>query len=338
METPVSEAKTAAAPMPLEYFKAPFGKRIFAFFFDFLTMALLALGFFAATRAILENSASYRSAFATYVSVSTDSGLYVYKEADDNLVQITTYYSGESYAIQNQKEEAALQKFYAMDEFFPKQEGAEIYQKQKIGDSRIGAGDNLTYFVTNTQNEIVANPAYSDEKMHAFYLDAVNNGIQYFNNVDAYVSASKTLSLGINFVIIPSSLALAFLIFEFLIPLLFYRRGWQTFGMKIFSLSLLTSDALSPRFRVFLTRFLWMFFIELLLSMITFGVPLIVSFSMFVFRKDGQAFHDYMSGTYMVDSSEQSVYLSVAERDTLLKKAALTEARTDLFRDEDKKS
>jgi uncharacterized RDD family membrane protein YckC len=337
METPTSEIKVNG-PTPLEYFKAPFGKRMFAFFFDFILMGLLALGFFAGTRAILENSESYRSAFATYVSVSTDSGLYVYKETDDNLVQITSYYSGETYAIQNQKEEEALQKFYAMDEFFPDHDGAAVYQKQKIGDKRIGASDSLTYFVSNDANEIVANPAYSDEKMHAFYVDAVNNGAQYFNNVDAYVSASKTLSLGINFIIIPSSLALSFLIFEFLIPLIFYRRGWQTFGMKVFGLSLLTSDALSPRFRVFLVRFLWMFFIELLLSMVTFGVPLIVSFSMLAFRKDGQAFHDYMSGTYMVDSSEQSIYLSVTEREELIKKAALTEARTDLLYPNDKKS
>lgn len=332
-----NEAKKEA-PITLEYYKAPLGKRMFAFFFDLLLLALVALAFFAGARAILENSESYRSAFSTYVSVSTDSGLYVYKETDDNLIQITTYYSSETYAIQNQKEEEALQKFYAMDEFFPDKDGAEIYAKQKMGDGRIGAGDNLSYFVLNEKSEIVANPAYSDEKMHSFYLDAVNTGAQYFNNVDAYVSASKTLSLGINFIIIPSSIALSFLLFEFLVPLLFYRRGWQTFGMKIFSLSLVTAEAISPRFKVFLLRFLWMFFIELLLSMVTFGVPLFVSFSMLAFRKDGQAFHDYMSGTYMVDSSEQSIYLSSSERADLQQKAALTEARTDLLSKENKKS
>jgi len=318
-------------PTTLEYYKAPFGKRIFAFFFDAILMALVSLGLFAASRAILENSSSYRSAFQTYVNISTDSGLYVYKETEDNLVMITTYYSGNTYAEQNQKEEAALKNYYTLSEFFPEGNGLSLYQKDKIGDSRIGASDDLAYFIQNENSEIVANPSYSDEKMHAFYVDAVNRAITYFNNVDAYVGASKTLSLGINFIIIPVSLSLSFIVFEFLLPLIFFRRGWQTLGMKIFNLSLLASNALSPKFKVFLVRFLWMFFVELLLSMVTFGVPLIVSFSMFAFRKDGQNFHDYMSGTYMVDSSEQSVYLSVQERDALLAKASLTEARTDLL-------
>jgi uncharacterized RDD family membrane protein YckC len=334
METTSEVPTTTGQKITLEYYKAPFGKRLFAFFFDLILMSVVALGFFSLTRLILEKSPSYQSAFDTYVRISTDSGLYVYKETNDNLVTIDEYYNSETYEVRNDKEETALSAFYQKEEFFDQKDassGLALYQAQKIGDKRIGADESLDYFVYDSSKVLVSNPSYSAEKMHAFYSTAINNAIQYLNNVDAYVSASKTLSLSVNFIIIPCSISLSFLIFEFLIPLLFFRRGWQTLGMKVFSLSLLNAQAISPSFKSFLARFLWMFFVELLLSSMTFGVPVIVSFSMFAFRKDGQSFHDYMSGTYMVDSSEQSIYLSKEERDKLLKKAEETEARTDLL-------
>jgi len=341
MQTTSETATSTGQKVTLEYYKAPFGKRLFAFFFDLILMSVVALGFFALTRLILERSSSYQSAFETYVRVSTDSGLYVYEETNDNLVTIKEYYSGETYEVQNDKEEAALTAFYQKDEFFDQQDSASglaLYQAQKIGEKRIGASDSLDYFVYDSSHQLVSNPSYSAEKMNAFYDTAINDGIQYLNNVDAYVAASKTLSLSVNFILIPCSISLSFIIFEFLIPLIFFRRGWQSLGMKVFSLSLLNGMAISPSFKSFLARFLWMFFVEVLLSSMTFGVPIIVSFSMFAFRKDGQSFHDYMSGAYMVDSSEQSVYLSKEERDILLKKAEETEARTDLLflEDEDK--
>lgn len=329
------EAK-ADENITLEYYKAPFGKRIFAFCFDLICMALVALGFFAATRLIMERSATYKNAFNTYVSLSEESGLYVYHETEDNLVTITEYYNDgkREYAEQNKLEEDALTHFYKMDKFFDQTDsnsGIALYNAQKIGDKRIGAKENINYFVYSEGGEIVANPEITAEKMHSFYLDAVNNGIQYLNNLDDYVAATKVLSKTVNFIIIPVSISLSFIIFEFLVPLIFYRRGWQTFGMKIFSLSIISSEAISPKFKVFFFRFLWMFFVELLGSSMTFAVPLIVSFSMMAFRKDGQCFHDYMTGTYMVDSSEQSIYLSKDERAYLLKKAQSTEARTDLL-------
>lgn len=325
-------------PVTLEYYKAPFGKRIFAFLLDALLMSFLSLGFFVAARAVLENSSAYQDAFATYLKVSKDSGLYTYEETNDNLVIITSYYSGETYAQQNEKEETALLAFYGNAEFFPatsSPSGSTLYAAEKIGDTRIGKADNLDYFVYNSKSEIVANPTYSDEKMHDFYVTAVENALQYLNNVEGYVNATKTLSLSINFIIIPCALVLAFSLVELVIPLLFFRRGYQTLGLKAFNLSLVNGYAVSPPFKSFFIRFLWMLFAELLLSLVTFGVPLIVSFSMMSFRKDGQAFHDYMSGLYLVDSSEQSIYRSKSERDALLKKAQATEARTDLIYEEE---
>jgi uncharacterized RDD family membrane protein YckC len=342
LESKVAVVPTPTEPVKLEYFKAPFGRRIFALIFDILCMAALSLGFFAGARAIVENSRTYVSAFNTYVEISTASGLYIYNEkTSDNLVTILEYYSDTTtypYAKQNELDETAYSAYYRNSRFFDQSDSASgiaLYNAQKIGDSRIGASSGLSYFVYDSQQNLVANPTYTAETMHAFYQSAFDQAVQYLNNAAGYVEATKTLSTTINFIIIPCSVALSVIIFEFLIPLIFFRRGWKTLGMALLKLGLLDATAVSPRFKTFLIRFLWMFFVEVLLSMVSFGIPLIISFSLWAFRKDGQAFHDYMAGTYMIDCSQQSIYLSKGEHDALLKKAESLEARTDLIFEED---
>jgi uncharacterized RDD family membrane protein YckC len=305
-------------------------------------MVALSLGLFSGARLILENSSTYVNAFNTYVEISTASGLYLNNDkTSGNLVTILEYYSDTAtypYEKQNELDEAAFSAYYKMGRFFDQSDaasGTTLYNAQKIGDSRIGASSSLNYFVYDASKAIVANPSYSAETMHAFYQSAFDIAVQYLNNAEGYVEATKTLSTTINFIIIPVAVALSVIVFEFLIPLIFFRRGWRTLGMAAFKLYLLNGYAVSPPFKTFLIRFLWLFFVETLLAMVTFGIPVIVSFSMWVFRKDGQAFHDYMAGTYMVDGSEQSIYRSKAEHDALLAKAAATEARTDLLFEED---
>ena len=42
---------------------------------------------------------------------------------------------------------------------------------------------------------------------------------------------------------------------------------------------------------------------------------------MMLFRKDGESLHDYLVGAYMVDSADQSVYVSYPEMERLQKEA-----------------
>ncbi len=86
-------------------------------------------------------------------------------------------------------------------------------------------------------------------------------------------------------------------------------------------LSLLSSEALSCKVKRYVARQMIQLFLIVLLSLVSFGIPLIVSFSMMIFRKDGQSLHDYLAGTYMVDSSEQSIYLTYEEMEKMQKKA-----------------
>lgn len=314
----------------LEYYKAPLSKRFVAFLIDMTLTGVLALGIFCLLRLGVENSAPYQSAFSTYVSISRDSRLYTYEETEDNLVQIVTYAKAayeNDYARQTSFCEERLSYFYAEDPIgiFEENEGRKLYDAEKAGDSSFKQSDGSSYFAYDGAG--TAKAIVSEETLMGFYEEAIVSAIQYLSRSEAYVNASKTLSKTINLLLIPSSIAVGMLAFEFLIPLIFFRRGRQTLGMRIFRLSLITSEAVSPSFRAFLFRFLWLLLAETLLSMMTFAVPLFITFGMALIRKDGQAFHDYMAGIYMVDSSEQTVYLSKEEYAKLREQAALTESR-----------
>ncbi|MCR5491048.1 MAG: RDD family protein [Bacilli bacterium] len=324
----------------LTYEKAGLAKRVIAFLIDALIIGTMALGFFWTSRLIVENASWYRGAFDEYVSISSNSKLYVYAETDDNLVQIDTYAKG-TYKDDGEIAsflETRLAYFYVDDpiDIFADGEGKKIYDAEKVGANAIKQADGSYYFALDSQGE--PQSIVSSSVLIAFYEQATISAIEYLNRSEAYVNAKKTLSQTINLLLIPLSISLSFLIFELLVPLLFFRRGYKTIGMAVFHFALLNAEAVVPKFRFFLFRFLFMLIVEVLVSMMTFGVPLFVTVGFLVVRKDGQALHDFISGTYMVDATEQSVYFSREEYLALQAKAQDTSSRpflTSWYRDSD---
>lgn len=311
----------------LEYYKAPFGKRMVSIVIEILLLAFGTFAFLFSSRLVVEKMPLYTDSFDTYVRISKDSGLYICnKETENNLVTLTEYYGSKSYEIQNTNIEDALTAFYTLEEFFSQDPtsdsyGPNIYYKQKIGDTRIGNFDGVFYFLLDANGVPQKNPSLSEEKMNTFYLTAYDRAVSYIQNNEEYLQARNILTIYINLILIPLSITLSFLIFELSIPLTIGRRGKQTLGMKSMKLSLLSSEALSCKAKRYVARQMIQLFLIVLLSLVSFGIPLIVSFSMMIFRKDGQSLHDYLAGTYMVDSSEQSVYLTYEEMEKMRKKA-----------------
>lgn len=120
-------------------------------------------------------------------------------------------------------------------------------------------------------------------------------------------------------------MTISFLIFYLLIPLLL-KRGHKTVGMYLFKISYISVDALNISYKQFFVRFILEFFIGYLLSIFTFGLPLIVSLTMMHLSKAGQDFFDYVTNTYVVDSSKKDVYLDYSEytqRQDMSKKASI---------------
>ena len=330
MSETVSAAQKKNDGIELEYFKGSLAKRFVAFLIDMFFFSIVTIGVFCLLRLCVENTSGYRSAFETYVTISKDSKLYTYQETEDNLVKITTYAKGtysDDYAKQVEFCESRLTEFYVEDPIgiFEGDEGSRLYNAEKIGDKAYKLSDGSSYFAYDSEGSIKS--IVSDETLMGFYDDAIISAIQYLSRSEAYTNASKTLSKTINIALIPASITVGMIIFEFLVPLIFFRRGYQTLGMKLLKLSLINGYAVSPSFKSFLFRFLWILIIETLVSLMTFAVPLFITFGMVLIRKDGQAFHDYMTGIYVVDSSDRTIYRSKEEYLSLQQQAELTESR-----------
>ena len=103
----------------IEYFKAPFGKRMISIIIEILLLAFASFGFLFAIRLIAERSSSYQNSFQTFVEISKQSQLYVCDAStENNLVPLTEYYEKKTFEEQNSILEERLSSFYKMSLFF----------------------------------------------------------------------------------------------------------------------------------------------------------------------------------------------------------------------------
>jgi uncharacterized RDD family membrane protein YckC len=307
----------------LEYPKAAFYKRVFAFLFDFLCAVFLATGIAALGSLGLQQVSLYKNALETMNSIEIESGMYI--ENGSSVDVITDFYTVSSssagdadYQIVDDQFENALVSFYNSSYFFPDNQGNLIYQKLKVGDSSLTYdvdGVSTSYWKLSLDSSgssvIVKNCDYAT--LYDFYQTAISDDALPAISVNSlsYISASKTI-FWLTFGLILGSFVFAMIVFFFLIPL-FFRRGWQTFGKRLFKLSLINAKAVSPSWKQYLSRSLLLLFIEFTVGFFSFAIPIFVSFTMFAIRKDGQSFHDYVAGTYVVDSSQNLIYFSESE-------------------------
>lgn len=319
METP-----TPNPNQTIEFPRAPFGKRLFAWLFDLVATALLGSILALAGDSILRQSNGYLNAETTMDNVELSSSLYL--QVGSEVKVLTSIYgpassvtaSESQYQVWNDRFETALNSFYSSATFFSGDEGTKAYQALKVGDSALTYQDNgtsKTYWILSTDNggKTVTSKNASETRLYDFYsaVFADHAVPEISARSDAYVEASRYVFWS-TFGTVLACVYLAILFIYFLVPLIFYR-GMQTFGKKLFKLSVVDSHGLSPSHGKRIARDLLYFFVEFVLGVAAFGIPLLVSFTMFAVRKDGQCFHDYVVGTYVVDSSDETVYLNGKE-------------------------
>jgi hypothetical protein len=99
----------------------------------------------------------------------------------------------------------------------------------------------------------------------------------------------------------------------YLVPLFIFRRGRMTFGKAMYGIGLVDSNCLSPSIGRTLARFSIFYFTILILSLFTFGLPIILSFSLMAFSKNKQGFADYMLRINEVDAKRTKIYFSFQE-------------------------
>lgn len=269
-----------------------------------------------AMQAIMNHVPYYKAANDSINEVQLASGLYV-ERSDHTTKLMCDYYKvdkEEQYEEYNKMFDEALTKFYTNERFFdlsdPKS-GLYLYNIEKIPEGQSESA--LFIYADESRTSIIEKSSASKSALYDFYTKVMaEKAIKYVINNDAYVSATKTISLSFIFVILLVPIVLSVLIFEFMFPLIF-KRGRKTLGKLIFKLSVVDVRGLSCSFWRFLGRFSIFFFLEVLVGIVSFAIPLFVSFSMMVFTKTNQSFHDYICNTYVVEAPMSSICMTEAE-------------------------
>lgn len=311
--------------MEVVFNKPKYRVRLFAFLFDLLCMSILGVLLVFATQAIMNNVPYYKEANQNINEIQLASGLYIERE-DHTTKLMCDYYQVESedqYEEYNKKFDEALTYFYSNERFFDlsdPQSGLYLYNIEKIPEGQ--SESTLFIYADETHSSIVEKSGASKSSLYDFYCKVMSEkAVKYVINSDVYIKNSRTISLTFIFVTLLVPILLSVLIFEFIMPLIF-RRGRKTLGKLIFKLSVVDARGLNCSFWRFLARFSIFLILEVLVGIVSFAVPLIVSFSMMVFTKTNQAFHDYVCGTYVVEAPMSSIcitkeeYLEKVKRDS----------------------
>lgn len=280
---------------------------------SFLLTLTLGIGFVS----LFSSLPGYVDGMSYMEETELRSGLYVRDEGVPT--RITDVYLpeenfGESdYARLNATFDTALVDFFSDAYFFPEGDGLEIYEDAKYGNDAVlyNLDGSTTYYWTYAEGGALV-PRYDETVMYGFYVDCIETvAVPYISTLEAYIDASRIVfwsMLGAVLLSLFISLCVVFLI-----PPMFFKRGRQTLGLRLMKIGILTSDAVPPSWKRTLARGLILVLVEFMLSLFSFFIPFLVSFTMAMVRKDKQAFHDYMTGTYLVDVSETPVYLSKQE-------------------------
>lgn len=296
----------------LEYYRARFTQKCGAILLDTVVFVLLCLGLFIGCKEIVEITPTYIDIDQKFETLKLDSGLYVENKDLNRVEDIVTFLNRDDKMSSSEKEEYLLEHIYT---FFDSVPSKTEYLKKEYEDFILNLNINYEgyrYFIYDETKGIIKNPdftipieAYVDN-VYKSYID--NIGLAEFiiltpNALDYQKYQSNMLL----FVEIPVSFLISATIVWYIIPLCF-TRGKKTLGRLAFRIGILDSNKLNVKAGRFTIRFLIFLFLELILSVFTLCVPLIISISMSAFTKKKQNFHDYMLGIEEVDTYNTKIY------------------------------
>ncbi len=328
----------------ITYVYARFYKRVLANVVDFLLFLLVFFTLFISVRAIVNNTS-----YGTFVNseierIREESGLYVRIITEDNeLTDIITYnntldptpYQKRANAIQ------AINNFldYVYDIFCD--EESEYYDPSKyetVYNSYLeffwdedlvytnSSGQSATYFLIGVVDEdgrVIENEEYRNlggvyldvyEDAYTPFIDEICQGylITIIPNYYEYTQFSSDMLF---FVEIPISYLLGGILVYF-VPTLFFKRGRKTLGKALYKIGLVDKNLYNPKFSISVIRFCIFYFAELILSLFTFCIPFMISFTLMVFSKKKQGFCDYMLNLHEVDTTYTPIFYD--EKDALV--------------------
>ena len=344
----------------IEYEQPKLVHRVLANFLDVLLMVACTILCFIASRAIVTSTPMYRDNDYALREIQLSSGLYINADrtsdspVDERGFDINEYRYGDEVmlytiwltrqdsltyeAIVNRCEKA-IDKFVSYINSVCHHPETELMiflgeeKLNKVGD----VPDHEHFFIRNVDTNSIeipldenGRPYYSYQTyFKEFYKKLMDDKLAddyLIKYVPKFKECLKNEGICLLFIELPSAYFVAALLVYF-IPPLFFRRGRMTLGKALYRIGLVDKNILSPTFVKHLLRFVIFFFAELVLSIFTFGIPYVISFTLMLCSKKKQGFPDYMLGLTEIDSSKQKIYYNRVE--ALTDKASVYKAASD---------
>lgn len=311
------------------YYRPKLIHRVFANLVDILIFILVFLSLFLGVREIIRNTPDYKAKSQQLTDMRLKSGLYEYD--DDNVlrdvISVLNYDKGQTAKSRMTRSKKAIDTFISYARSVASeadyQEIVKDYHEYCLKDSMVH--NDLPMFITDENNEVVENPALFEsvesvssqiytEYYKKAYQPYIDNHLQAYlvvvvPNYKSIINYQTNMLLWVNIFAVYCLTGLI----VYLVPTLIFRRGRMTFGKLLYGIGLVDANCLSPSLPRSLARFAIFYFGILILSLFSFGLPIILSFSLMVFSKNKQGFQDYMLRLVEVDSRRTKIYLSFQE-------------------------
>ena len=335
----VREINKSNDVVTVEYSRPKFWHRCMANFVDFFLFAILTFSLFLGTRGIVQSTPDYISVQRQIETIQLNSGLYKESPSAENstknvdlIYYLNTYKAntpaGKEFDTEITDEPQFLNGICIKAiKIFIKYCGENCsearyndlltyYDQARLTPTL----DGIHFFIEDDTGKIIPNETLVSDatKLKSFYAKVYTPFIEkkcipfLTANVPGYRDLTRVDFNLLVFLELPVAYTLAAILVYF-VPPLFFRRGRKTLGKALYHIGLIDTRLLSPTLPRYLARFGILFFGELLLSVFTFGIPYIISFSMMAFTEKKQGFPDYMLKLIEVDTSKANIYMDYVE-------------------------
>lgn len=320
---------TSNQKINIEYYRPKFTHRVFANLVDILIFLFIFFTCFLGVREIIKNVPGYKAKADQLTQMRLDSGLYAYDDTYvlKDIVSVLNYDKGQSAKSRVTRSKKAIDTFITYAQNVSTNEWYENIVKD-YRDFRLDGKmvhNDIPLFITNESDEVVENPALIDsiESVSSqIYVTYYKKAYQPFidNRLQAYlvmaipnykpiIKYQTNMLLWVNIFAVYCVTGLL----VYVLPVFIFRRGRMTFGKALYGIGLVNSNCLSPSLPFALLRSAIFYFAILILSLFSFGLPIIISFSLMAFSKNKQGFPDYMLRFTEVDARRTKIYLSFQE-------------------------
>ena len=306
----------------IEYYRPKFTRKLAASFMDAFIFSLLSLLFVVISKAIGDITPTYKQNSSELDTIKLDSGLFL--EDNDGLVRdVVTIYNLDTETNSSVVEKEVVNSINNFFTYVDNNLNHELYESMikefdelRLDQKLIYSYEGNTYklFIQKDGKVVKNNEVVVPSKSYiSFYKDYIDNyALGYFHSkIDRVVTLEKYFSYVMAIEVIVGVLV-GSIINYYVFPLIF-RRNRYTLGRLTYKIGLVNKDVLHVSFGQFTLRFLIIFFLEIALSFVTFGIPIIFSFTMSLVTKKKQYFHDYLLGIEEVDLQDNQVYYSKDE-------------------------